>query len=107
MKKNQVQQSVSETQKSINFSMKEIKKLLKERKKGYPDKSLKIVHDRKNNNVHFIFKAKHLLETEYIVDEFYLKELFENIIMSSWFIEKKMDGIQLYPESGEKGKRKK
>ena len=107
MKKNQVQQSVSETQKSINFSMKEIKKLLKERARGYPNTSLKIVRYRKNNIVHFIFKAKHLPETEYIVDEFSLKELFENIITSSWFIEKKEDGIQIYPESGEKKKRKK
>lgn len=99
MKKNQVQQSVSETQKSINFSMKEIKKLLKERAKGYPNMSLKIVRDRKDNIVHFIFKAKHLPETEYIVEEFYLKEVFENIITSAGSIEIKEDGIQVYPES--------
>lgn len=100
MKENQVQQS-------IDKDMKEIEKLLKERAKGYLNTSLKIVRDRKNNIVHFIFKAKHLLETEYIVDEFYLKELLENIITSSWSIEKKEDGKQVYPESGEKKKRTK
>jgi regulatory protein YycH of two-component signal transduction system YycFG len=89
----------NKVQKSISKNMREIKKLLKDRGKESLDISLKIVRDRKNNKVHFIFKTKYLSETEYIVDEFSLRDFFENIITSSWFIEKKEDGKQVYPES--------
>lgn len=59
----------------------------------------KIFWDKKNAKVHFTFKIKHVDEvTEYVVDEWHLEGFLERIISDSWFIEKKIDGEQVFPE---------
>lgn len=67
----------------------------------------KILRDRKNNNIHFFFETKNPPETtEYIIDEFQLERMVENIIASSWFIKKKVNGRLKFPENCAKRQRR-
>jgi|GEM_PF-3281928 len=60
----------------------------------------KIKWDKKNSKMYFYYKgSRHLPEvTEYIVDEWALEGMFDYLVNYSFFIEKKVDGRQIYPE---------